>query len=104
VTGHSVYDFLQFKCTKIYFTNHKKSKRIKLILIFNNYISGLLLHFCNIPNGVLILTLKVKVKQSHYMPGVAQRVLRKLRFPDFVTMAQDGGKVVSLTHRPPLPP
>jgi hypothetical protein len=25
---------------------------------------------------------------------------RKLRFPDFVTMAQDGGKVVSLTHRP----
>ena len=27
-----------------------------------------------------------------------------LRFPDYVTMAQDGGKVVSLTHRPPLPP
>jgi len=29
---------------------------------------------------------------------------RNLRFPDFVTMAQDGGKVVSLTHRSPLPP
>ena len=29
---------------------------------------------------------------------------RKLRFPDFVTTAQDSGKVVSLTHRPPLPP
>jgi len=29
---------------------------------------------------------------------------RKLRFPNFVTMAQDGGKVVSLTYRPPLPP
>ena len=29
---------------------------------------------------------------------------RKLRFPDFVTTAQDGGKIVSLTHRPPLPP
>jgi len=28
---------------------------------------------------------------------------RKLRFPDFMTMAQDGGKVVSPTHRPPLP-
>jgi len=28
---------------------------------------------------------------------------RKLRFPDFLTKAQDGGKVVSLTHRPPLP-
>ena len=29
---------------------------------------------------------------------------KKLRFPDFITTAQDGGKVVSLTHRPPLPP
>jgi len=29
---------------------------------------------------------------------------RKLRFPDFMTMAQDGGKVVSLMFRPPLPP
>jgi len=28
---------------------------------------------------------------------------RKLRFPDYVTTAQDGGKVVSLTHRPPYP-
>jgi hypothetical protein len=29
---------------------------------------------------------------------------RKLRFPDFVTTAQDGGKVVSLTHRPLFTP
>ena len=29
---------------------------------------------------------------------------RKLRFSDFMSTAQDGGKVVSLTHRPPLPP
>jgi len=29
---------------------------------------------------------------------------RKLRFPDFMTTAQDGGKVVSFTHRPPSPP
>ena len=28
----------------------------------------------------------------------------KLRLPDFVTTAQDGGKFVILTHRPPLPP
>jgi len=28
---------------------------------------------------------------------------RKLRFPDFVTTAQDVGKVVSLKYRPPLP-
>jgi hypothetical protein len=29
---------------------------------------------------------------------------RKLSFPDYMTTAQDGGKFVSLTHRPPLPP
>jgi len=29
---------------------------------------------------------------------------RKLRFLDFMTTAQDGGKVVNLTHRPPLLP
>ena len=29
---------------------------------------------------------------------------RKLRFPDFMITAQDGGKVVSLMHRLPLPP
>ena len=28
---------------------------------------------------------------------------RNLRFPDFMTTAQDGGEVVSLKHRPPLP-
>jgi hypothetical protein len=28
---------------------------------------------------------------------------RKLRLPDYMT-TQDGGKVVILTHRPPLPP
>jgi len=29
---------------------------------------------------------------------------RNLRFPDFVTTAQDGGKVVNLTHWPHLSP
>jgi len=41
------------------------------------------------------------------VPLQARRVperSRKLRFPDFMTTAQDGGKVVSLTHRPFLPP
>jgi len=28
----------------------------------------------------------------------------KLRFPDYMTVTQDVGKVVSLKHRPPLPP
>ena len=47
-----------------------------------------------------IVKVKVKVKQSWSGPEGS----RKLRFPDFVTTAQDGGKVVSLTHRAPLPP
>jgi len=29
---------------------------------------------------------------------------RKLRFADYMQTAQDGGKVVSPTHRPPLSP
>ena len=29
---------------------------------------------------------------------------RKLRFPDYMTTAQDDGKIVSPTHLPPLPP
>ena len=29
---------------------------------------------------------------------------RKLRFPDFMTTAQDSGTIVSLTYQPPLPP
>jgi hypothetical protein len=39
---------------------------------------------------------KVKVNQPHYRPGQAQRVLRKLRFPDCVTTAQDGGRLLAL--------
>ena len=42
--------------------------------------------------------------QSRYVPGVAQRVPGSLSFPYYMTTAQDGGKVVSPTHRPPLPP
>jgi len=30
--------------------------------------------------------------------------VNQLRLPDYVTMAQGGGKVINLTHRPLLPP
>ena len=50
---------------------------------------------------ILVFYIKVKkVKQSRYKRRVAQR----LTFPDYVITAQDGGQVVSPTHRPPLPP
>jgi len=31
-------------------------------------------------------------------------IVKEVKFPDYVAMAQDGGKVVNLTHRPLLPP
>jgi len=45
-----------------------------------------------------------KVKAVPLQARRGQEGPRKLRFLDYVTTAQDGGKVVSLTHRPPLPP
>jgi hypothetical protein len=68
------------------------------------YCNALLLSAHWLIGYVLFWLLKVKVNQARYRPGVAQKVLRKLRFPDFLITVQDGGKVVSLTHRPPLPP
>jgi hypothetical protein len=47
--------------------------------------------------------IQVKVKQSPLQAWSGPEGSRKLRFPDFMTTAQDGGKVVNLTHRPPLP-
>ena len=50
------------------------------------------------------MKVKVKVKQSPYRPVLAQSVQGSSGLQDFVTTAQDGGEVVSLTHRPPLLP
>jgi hypothetical protein len=47
---------------------------------------------------------KVKVKQSRNRPGVAQRVPGGLRYQISWHPAREGGEVVSLTHRTPLPP
>jgi hypothetical protein len=53
-----------------------------------------------------------KLKKIHKVKGKAVPLQaedgpegsRKLRFPDFMSTAQDGGKVVNLTHPPSLPP
>jgi hypothetical protein len=48
---------------------------------------------------------KIEVKQSAPLPAWSgTEGSRNLRFPDSMTTAQYGGKVVSLKHRPPLPP
>ena len=53
-----------------------------------------------IPNATKDVNVKAVPIQARRGPEGS----RKLRFPDFVTTAQDSGKFVSLTHRPPLPP
>ena len=47
---------------------------------------------------------KGKAKSVQLQSWSGLEFSRKLRFPDFMTMAQEGSKVVSLTHRPHLPP
>jgi hypothetical protein len=46
---------------------------------------------------------KKKLKQPPLQAWSGPDGSRNLRFQDFMTMAQDGGKVVSLKYRPPLP-
>jgi len=46
----------------------------------------------------------VKIKQSHYRPGVAQRVQGSYGSHISRQGHRMAVKVVSLTHRPPLPP
>jgi len=46
----------------------------------------------------------VNVKESRNGPGVAQKVTGVLGSQISWYSAREGGKVVSLTHRPPLPP
>jgi hypothetical protein len=56
---------------------------------------------------MIMMMMMIMIKKGKAVPLQAwsdPEGSRKLRFPDFMTTAQDGGKVVSLTHRPFLPP
>jgi len=59
---------------------------------------------CTFNNNKLVGTHYYKGKSVPLQAWSGLEGSRKLRVPDFMTMAQDGGKVVSLTHRPHLPP
>ena len=52
----------------------------------------------------ILWALKYKGKAVQSQAWSGPEGSRKLRFPDFMTTAQDCGKFVSLTHWPLLPP
>jgi len=56
------------------------------------------------PAGIEPATFQIVAQYlNHCATAVTLEGSRKLRFPDFMSKAQDDGKVVRLTHRPPLP-
>jgi len=55
-------------------------------------------------NHSIHLVQRVKGKSVPFQAWNGPEGSRKLRFPDYVTTEQDGGKVVSRTHRRHLPP
>ena len=53
---------------------------------------------------IILYYKKVTVKQSRYRPGQVQMVSGGRGSQISKESAHDGGKIVSLTHWPPLPP
>jgi hypothetical protein len=69
----------------------------------NHYTLLVSMHCTDVNPCSRIINLK-KVKQSRNRPGVAQRVPGGLGSQISWHSAHEGGEVVTLTHRPPLPP
>ena len=59
------------------------------------------MNLSNAPHGHRLL---IKGKSFPLQARKGPEGSRKLRYPDYVTVAQDGGNVVSLTHRPLFTP
>jgi hypothetical protein len=81
-------------------TDGYKSTKLTLYNIFKT----LLLSKLYVILVIFCLKLRGKGKAVPLQAWSDPEASRKLRFPDYMTTAQDGGKVVSLTHRSPLPP
>jgi hypothetical protein len=74
----------------------KKIEQLLLLLLL------LLLLQLSFHSEAIVLTVKGKAVPLQAWSGPEGS--RTLRFPDYMTTAQDGGKFVSLMHRPPLSP
>jgi hypothetical protein len=75
-----------------------------MLFIFYNYILHFIFYILHFTFYISYSNVLYKGKAVPLPAWSGPEGSRKLRFPDFMTTAQDGGKVVSLTHRPPLPP
>jgi len=95
---HEMYLCKSFKLTGGYHILGWSPKSI--FLNFHFYYELCLAYYNNKSKSIC----KVKVKQSRNRPGVAQRVPGGLDSHVPGHSALEGGEVVSLTHRPPLPP
>jgi len=84
------------KALSSYFSQNFKSKNIMHLNVCNFDITS--------ANSDAIKKVNCKGKSVSLQAWSDPEGSRELRFPDFMAMAQGGGKVVSLTHRLHLPP
>ena len=83
--------------------------KLYCFLSFITIIQQSILNVASVPSAprirayVMLLLKGKKDKAGPLQTWSGPEGSRKLRFPDFKTTAKNGGKVVSLTHRPPLP-
>ena len=74
-----------------------------VLKLFDSLYSPCIVKDCNLLANCSMDT-KVKVKSVPLQAWSGPEFCRNLMFPDFMTMVQNGGKVVSFMHRPHLPP
>ena len=84
-----------------YFTLSHKGHDFRKGLLNMKSVFGLSLHFWS---ETLLIPRSIPPHTAAPLQACSgPEASRNLRFPDFRTTAQDAGKFVSLTHRPPLP-